>query len=194
MSPTRRLIHGITLLAAGVIALFVLVRSPGFAEGQQLGQGMVRTGIVGIANETERKLFFSLICTCGCPRESLGTCTCGFAHERRDELRALLAEGLSIGEIQTRYAGRFGPQALAVPPNEGGNRLLYLFPIGAIVLGAGLVIVAVRRWRDRSAAGGGPEPEGADARGKRGKQKKGEAARDEYDDKLDEELRDLDRE
>jgi len=191
MSSTRHLIQGITLLAAGAVALFVLLRSPGFAAGQQLGEGMVRTGIVGIENETERKLFYGLICTCGCPRESLGTCTCGFAHERRDELRALIAQGIPIDEIQTKYAERFGPQALAVPPNTGGNRLLYMFPIGAIVLGAGLVIVTLRRWRDKSAAGGGSGPSGADASGK---QKKGEAARDDYDDKLDEELRNLDRE
>lgn len=187
MSPTRRLIHGITLLVAGALALFVMLRSPGFAQGQQLGQGMVRTGIVGIQNETERKLFFGLICTCGCPRESLGTCTCGFAHERRDELRALLAEGRSIEDIQAAYTERFGSQALAVPPNKGGYRLLYLIPIGAIILGAGLVIATLRRWKGRS-AGDDDKARPGDGAGAK------PDARDAYDDKLDEELRNLDRE
>ena len=190
MTPTRRLIHGITLLVAGAVALFVLLRSPDFAEGQQLGEGMVRSGIVGIQNETERKLFYSLICTCGCPRESLGTCTCGFAHERRDELRALLAAGRTIEDIKTTYADRFGLQALAVPPNTGGYRLIYLIPIGAIVLGAGFVIVSLRRWRTRSA--------GVDAKARERDRKDGAGAkpgaRDDFDDKLDEELRNLDRE
>jgi cytochrome c-type biogenesis protein CcmH/NrfF len=155
---------------------------------------MVRTGIVGIQNETEHKLFHSLICTCGCPRESLGTCTCGFAHERRDEIRALLAEGRSIEDIQTAYAARFGPQSLAVPPNKGGYRLLYLFPLGALVVGAGLVIVTLRRWRERSATRTGETKErDGNPSGGRGV-KPGPDARDDYDDKLDEELRNLDHE
>ncbi|MGK3998938.1 cytochrome c-type biogenesis protein [Sorangium sp. So ce1024] len=187
MSRTRKLIHGITLLAAGVIALVVMLRSPEFAHGQQLGEGMVRTGTVGIQNDTERKLFWSLICTCGCPRETLGTCTCGFAHERRGELRAALVAGRTIEDIQAAYVERFGPEALAVPPNKGSQRLLYLFPLAAIALGAGLVIVTLRRWKQRSdqssAAAGQRSPKGA-----------APAARDDYDDKLDDELKNLDRE
>ncbi|WP_437588968.1 cytochrome c-type biogenesis protein [Sorangium sp. So ce1000] len=187
MSRTRRLIQGITLLAAGALALVVLLRSPEFAHGQQLGEGMERTGVVGIENDTERKLFWSLICTCGCPRETLGTCTCGFAHERRDELRAALAAGRSLEEIQAGYAERFGMAALAVPPNKGSQRWLYLFPLGAIVVGAGVVVATLRRWKRRSdeagAAGEQRSPKGVVP-----------GARDDYDDKLDEELKSLDRE
>ncbi|XXY54811.1 cytochrome c-type biogenesis protein CcmH [Sorangium sp. So ce269] len=187
MSRTRKLIHGITLLAAGVIALVVMLRSPEFAHGQQLGEGMVRTGVVGIQNDTERQLFWSLICTCGCPRETLGTCTCGTAHERRDALRAELAAGRSLEDIQAAYVERFGAEALAVPPNKGSQRLLYMFPLAAIALGAGLVIVTLRRWKRRSdevgAAGAQRSPKDAVP-----------GARDDYDDKLDEELKSLDRE
>ncbi|WP_437811837.1 cytochrome c-type biogenesis protein [Sorangium sp. So ce1078] len=186
MSRTRHLIHGITLLAAGVIALVVLLRSPEFAHGQQLGEGMLRSGTVGIQNETERKLFWSLICTCGCPRETLGTCTCGTAHERRDQLRAALASGLSIEAIQAAYAERYGAEALAVPPNKGSQRLLYLFPLGAILVGAGIVIVTLRRWKRRSDEAG--------AAGERSRKGVVPGARDDYDDKLDEELKNLDRE
>ncbi|WP_437528219.1 cytochrome c-type biogenesis protein CcmH [Sorangium sp. So ce726] len=187
MSRTRRLIQGITLLVAGALALVVLVRSPEFAHGQQLGEGMQRSGVVGIANDIERKLFWSLICTCGCPRETLGTCTCGTAHERRDQLRAALASGLSIEAIQAAYAERYGAEALAVPPNKGSQRLLYLLPLGAIVVGAGIVVATLRRWKRRSdeagAAGQQRSPKGVVP-----------GARDDYDDKLDEELKSLDRE
>jgi cytochrome c-type biogenesis protein CcmH len=185
MSRKRSLIHGITLLVAGVVALVVLLRSPEFAQGQQLGEGMSRTGIVGIENDTERKLFWSLICTCGCPRETLGTCTCGIAHERRDELRAQLAEGKTIEQIQALYVERYGPEGLSVPPNRGSQRLLFLFPLGAIVIGAGFVIVTLRRWKERSAADAGEKPPVKGV---------APAARDDYDEKLDEELKSLDRE
>lgn len=186
MSRTRHLIHGITLLAAGVIALLVLMRSPEFAHGQQLGEGMQRSGTVGIQNDTERKLFWSLICTCGCPRETLGTCTCGSAHERRDELRAALVSGMTMEAIQAAYVERFGAEALAVPPNKGSQRLLYLLPLGAILVGAGIVIVTLRRWKRRS--------DEASAAGERSPKGVVPGARDDYDDKLDDELKNLDRE
>ncbi|WP_437483131.1 cytochrome c-type biogenesis protein CcmH [Sorangium sp. So ce1014] len=186
MSRTRHLIHGITLLAAGVIALVVLLRSPEFAHGQQLGEGMQRSGTVGIQSDDERKLFWSVICTCGCPRETLGTCTCGFAHERRDELRAALASGLSVEAIKAAYAERFGAEALSVPPNKGSQRLIYLLPLGAILVGAGVVIMTLRRWKRRSDEAG--------AAGERSRKGVVPGARDDYDDKLDEELKNLDRE
>jgi cytochrome c-type biogenesis protein CcmH/NrfF len=177
--PTLRTVF--RALAVGV-ALFALV--PGaIAFAQQLGAGMDRTGTVGIENETERKLFFGLICTCGCPRETLGTCTCGFAHQRRDELRQELAAGRPIAAITAAYAERFGPQALAVPPNEGASRALYLLPIGVIVAMAAGVVIVLRRW---SARGAGARA--AAATGAPGAPPK----RDAYDDKLDEELRALD--
>jgi cytochrome c-type biogenesis protein CcmH len=197
MSSTRRLLHGITLLVAGIIALFVLLRSPEFARGQQLGEGMARTGIVGIQNDIERKLFWSLICTCGCPRETLGTCTCGFAHERRDELRAELVKGRTIEAIQADYVARFGLEALAVPPNKGGQRLLYLFPLGAIVIGAGFVVVTLRRWSRRvESTSKENKKSAAAARGEGGGAAKGVApgTRDDYDERLDDELKNLDRE
>ncbi|WP_437674960.1 cytochrome c-type biogenesis protein [Sorangium sp. So ce131] len=194
MSSTRKLIHGITLLAAGVIALVVLLRSPEFAHGQQLGQGMDRTGVVGIQNETERKLFWSLICTCGCPRETLGTCTCGFAHERRDELREALAEGRSVEDIQAAYVERFGSAALAVPPNKGSQRLLFLFPLAAIALGAGLVVVTLRRWKRRSDEAAAAARASTAAPGAGGDDRVAPGERDRYDDKLDDELKSLDRE
>jgi cytochrome c-type biogenesis protein CcmH len=183
----RAVLHGITLVVAGLVALFVLLRSPGFARSQQLGEGMARTGIVGIQNDAERKLFGSLICTCGCPRETLGTCTCAVAHERRDELRAQLEAGRSIEDIQATYVARYGPEGLAVPPNKGSQRLLYLLP-----LGAGIVIVTLRRWRN---VGGGKNPdEEGTATGPAGRKGVAPGARDDYDEKLDEELKSLDRE
>lgn len=182
MSYRRSLLQGITLILAGAIGLLVLLRSPEPAHGQGV---MARYGIVGIQNDTERQLFWSLLCMCGCPRETLGTCTCGTAHQIRDELRAELVEGRTLTQIQDAYVERFGPQALAVPRNKGASRLLYIVPLAAIALGAGFVAVTLRRWRRRSEeqAAGPAESKPVAARG-----------RDDYDDRLDEELSKLDRE
>lgn len=161
------------------------------ATAQQLGEGMKRTGTVGIASEDERRLFYSLICTCGCPRETLGTCTCDFAHARRDELRGLLDQDKKIEEIQELYAKRYGMHALAVPPNTGGSRALWAVPLLAIAVGAGGVLLALRRWKRR----GGPPP-GGPSGGSGGDGPaggSGERPRDAYDDRIDRELEELDR-
>lgn len=155
------------------------------ATAQQLGEGMKRTGTVGIASEDERRLFYSLICTCGCPRETLGTCTCDFAHARREELRALLDQGKAIEVIQELYAKRYGMHALAVPPNTGGSRALWAVPLVAIVGAAGGVVLALRRWKKRGGGGGGP--------GAGGSPPTKDTARDAYDDRLDRELEELER-
>lgn len=167
------------------------------ATAQQLGEGMKRTGTVGIASEDERRLFYSLICTCGCPRETLGTCTCDFAHARRNELRALLEEGKALEVIQELYAKRYGSHALAVPPNTGGSRALWALPLFGIVAAAGGVAVALARWRRRGGPPGGPGSGGAAGGGAgggaAGGPPAGTGAPDAYDDKLDRELEELDR-
>lgn len=178
------LLAGVILIAAPEAVLF---REPDFVSAQQLGEGMVRTGTVGIANDTEKRLFESLICTCGCPRETLGTCTCGTAHARRDELRGLLETGKSVEQIQELYGQRYGLAGLAVPPNRGIGRAVWAVPIVAILIGAGAVLFALRKWKARGDDGpGGPGAAGGGASG-------GPAKRDELDDRIDRELEDLDR-
>lgn len=180
MKHRRNVFRAFFLVVAAAAAIF-LARPPGEAFGQ-----MERSGVVGIQNDTERQLFWSLLCTCGCPRETLGTCTCGFAHQRRSELRAELADGKTIEAIKAEYVTRFGTGALAVPPNTGSQRAVWIVPLLAILFGAGIVGFVLRRWVARPEAKSAkeqpkePEPRAADET--------------KYDDKLDEELKALDRE
>ena len=85
---------------------------------------------------------------------------------RRPPCEASIIEG---------YVERHGSAALAVPPNEGGLRAIYLVPIGAGLAGAFVVVTALRRWKRRgelAPANGAPISDGPD----------------DYDQKLDEEL------
>lgn len=182
MSYKERVVRVAVILAAIVIATLAYRDTP-VARAQQLGEGMIRSGMVGIQNEAERKLFYSLLCTCGCPRETLGTCTCGFGHARRAELRAQLEEGLTMDEIHVNYVKRFGTQALAVPPNTGANRVVFLLPLGAALLGATGIFFSLRRWRRRSAE--------QDRVAAKTKPTAGTKV-DDYDEKLDQELADFD--
>jgi cytochrome c-type biogenesis protein CcmH/NrfF len=121
---------------------------------------------------------------CGCPRDLLSTCSCGTAEEVRERIRQQLAEGKTKEQILFAYQQEHGISALAVPPNEGALRTIYAVPFAAIMAGAVGLGVTVKRWRSRSAArtaavvADKPLAQGA--------------KQDEYDKRLDDELRDLD--
>lgn len=179
---TKRLERLALTIGAALFALVsaVAIFAPELAGAQQ--EHKIGSGNVQIENDTERRLFYSLICTCGCPRETLGTCACDFAHERRAELRHLLGEGKSIEQIHQIYVNRFGTAVLAVPK----SRATFLVPLGLIAIGTGVVVLGLRTWRGRGEAAR-PAP----AKGKGGKAKK-PAPRDAYDEQLDDELRRMD--
>ncbi|MFT3773819.1 MAG: cytochrome c-type biogenesis protein CcmH [Minicystis sp.] len=170
------------LLVVPTAALAVGVTRPAFAQG--MPEGMERAGGIRIKNDEERRIFTDLLCMCGgCTREALNTCTCGFADKYRSEVRAMMAEGLTAEQIRAEWVRQYGPQALSVPPNQGANRLIYIAPLVAVVGMAAFVVTLLRRFRRRdeekqAVAGVAPPVAGS--------------KRDEYDDKLDEELKQLD--
>lgn len=171
----RALLRGLASAAAAAS-----VAAPAVALAQQLGEGMDRAGTLDIRSDDERRVFGDLQCTCGCPRESIATCTCGFAAGFRTEVRAMMARGLTEEEIQAEWVRRHGPEALTVPTNTGFNRLIYLAPL-AIIAGMGTIaVLLLRHLRRRGTENDAAAP--AVAAGKR----------DAYDDKLDEELKQLD--
>jgi cytochrome c-type biogenesis protein CcmH len=176
-----RFVARLTLLIVGLL-LALPALEPREAVGTQHDAG--QSFPVTFQNEGERSLFFSLICKCGCPRETLGTCQCSYANTRRNELRAQLAEGLSLEAIQEAYARRFGPESVAVPPNRGSHRLIWLLPIVALILGAYGVVRMLKRWKRQ----------GDDARAADTDMKTASTKRDAYDDKLDQELDEMGRE
>jgi cytochrome c-type biogenesis protein CcmH/NrfF len=181
MSYRRRFLHGLALLFAGALALLVTLRSPGPAFGQ-----MAEFGEVKIRNDSERILFRGLLCPCGvCTRRALDECRCGTAHQAREAIHRDIDSGMTLDQIRTRYGEKYGQEFLAIPPNEGGNRLLYIAPILAMAVGGAFVILALRRWRRR-------EDEAQPAAGPSAAVDAGQ--RDDYDDRLDDELRKLDRE
>ena len=127
----------------------------------------------------EREMQRSIICMCGtCGRQLLSECTCGTAHNMRQELSGLVSTGMDRDQIFQYYIGKYGSQEpLASPIDEGFNRLAWLFPylvgFSGVLLASGYAI----RWsRLRPAMATG-----------------GSASLDpELEARLDDELRDLD--
>jgi cytochrome c-type biogenesis protein CcmF len=175
------------LRAAGAVTTSVvlgllLALTPSLALGQANASSSLHAGSVQIDDARERTLFSRLLCQCGdCPRLPLSTCTCGVADETRAEIRERIHAGDTDGTIVADYVKAHGSAALAVPPNQGGLRAIYLVPAAAFAGGGLLVVGLVRRWRRRSEETLAAAPPPADG-----------AAKDEYDAKLDEELKRLD--
>jgi cytochrome c-type biogenesis protein CcmH/NrfF len=169
------------LRALAALPPSALLAAPRGALAQQLGEGMERSGTLDIHNDEERAVFGDLQCTCGCPREAISTCTCAYAARFRGEVRGMMARGMTREEIKAEWVRRNGPQALTVPANTGANRLVYAAPLVAIVAGGAVAVKVLRGFRQKaeikSVAAAGTVAGGD---------------RDEYDDKLDEELKQLD--
>ena len=107
-------------------------------------------------------------------------CICPTAETARARIRDQLARGDSPEVITANYVSEFGTSALTIPPDQGALRLIYGVPIVASLGGLGLVLFTVHRWKRRGNAARAPSPSGSTAE------------RDEYDVKLDEELKKLD--
>jgi cytochrome c-type biogenesis protein CcmH/NrfF len=184
MNHRRRLVRSL-LLAVALCTAGIALRFPAVARAQNMGdmgKEMDRSGVLDIRNDEEKRVFSALQCTCGCPRESIVTCPCGFAHDFRIEVRAMMAKGMTLEEIKTEWVRQHGPGAMMVPSNEGANRFLYIAPLVMIMGMAAFAVTMLRRFRRggvkaeaRAAAAAGPS-----------------GATDAYDEKLDDELKKLD--
>ena len=184
MIQRRRIVRSIVLAVALCAALVSLrFSTAAFAQDMgDMGKGMDRSGVLDIRNDEEKRVFSALQCTCGCPRESIVTCPCGFAHDFRIEVRAMMAKGMTLEEIKAEWVRQHGPGAMMVPTNEGANRLIYIAPLVIIIGMAAFAVTMLRRFRSggvkasaRAAAASGPNPDD-----------------DAYDEKLDDELKKLD--
>ncbi|MBS2016575.1 MAG: cytochrome c biogenesis protein CcsA [Deltaproteobacteria bacterium] len=188
-----------TSITLGVV--IALLPVPAFAQST----ASQHSGSVHIDDMKEKHLFSQLRCMCGtCARELLSSCACSTADATRDRMRTRLSKGESVEQIIDEYVKEYGTASLAIPPNQGAMRLIYVAPVVALVGGGIGLAVVLRRWR-ANATGGKDAGEGASevADASSTKKKKGakndadadekKASRpDDYDARIDAELRDLD--
>jgi cytochrome c-type biogenesis protein CcmH/NrfF len=166
--------------ATGSIMIGVIIAAtPARAHAQDASS--LHAGTVELHSQAEREIFPMLLCQCGaCARLPLDSCVCSTAEEERAHIRTMIDSGTPKDAIFDDYVARFGTASLAVPPNRGKLKSIWLVPLGVVsVAGLGAVFL-VRKWRrtgETPALAQGDAP------------RRGE---DEYDRKLDEELRRLD--
>ncbi len=70
----------------------------------------------------------------------------------KQEIRRRLAAGQSVEQIYAAFENEFGERVLASPKAQGFNWTVWIFPFVIMLLGAGLLTWAVRRYAVRKNA------------------------------------------
>ena len=83
-----------------------------------------------------------------CPGLMLEVCTSYQGALLRDSLQTMAREGGSTDDLVDWVLSRHGEEYLAYPRTSGRGLIAWLVPPGALLVGVGLVIVALRYMRD----------------------------------------------
>ncbi len=79
------------------------------------------------------------------------------AQEMRNVIREKVTAGESPRQIKAYFVSKYGEFILLAPEARGFNLAVYLLPIVSVLIGAGVITFAVRRWM-ASTPPGGPVP------------------------------------
>jgi cytochrome c-type biogenesis protein CcmH len=103
-----------------------------------------------------------MMCVCGCGQILL-ECNhvgCQYSDRMRTELVAALDRGDNDDLITQAFIQKYGTTVVAAPSTRGFNRVAWIMPFLALVLGLVTTALIVRAWKDRPApaAPGGVHP------------------------------------
>ena len=94
-----------------------------------------------------------------CQGESIQDSPAGLAQEMRAVVREQLAAGRSPEQVKKYFADKYGEWILLRPKARGWNVLVYVLPVVVLLLGAGIVMRATRRWAAPNGGGSPSEPD-----------------------------------
>jgi cytochrome c-type biogenesis protein CcmF len=187
--PERAFSFAATKLPSEAATTAVLLVMLMLAGGGRLSAQGAMPGIAGVDTQTsyyprtdfEKQMQHEIVCTCGCGHTNIAECRkdpCAVSHQMRGQLATLIDQGQSHDQILATFVQTYGSQEmLGAPIDTGFNRLAWLLPL---TLGAGTAaavgFVAVRWSRRRGATSDSTTA----------------AIDPELDERLDDELRNLD--
>ncbi|MGH7688517.1 MAG: cytochrome c-type biogenesis protein [Gemmatimonadaceae bacterium] len=88
-----------------------------------------------------------------CQGESIQASTSELAGEMRNLVKSQLAAGKTPAEVKAYFVSKYGEWILLDPRAHGFNLVLYAAPYVLLVVGLGVIVVAVKKWTS-----GGGEP------------------------------------
>jgi cytochrome c-type biogenesis protein CcmH len=86
-----------------------------------------------------------------CEGLSVADSSTASARAIRADLRRRIGEGQDDDDIRQEYVDRFGESILLNPEGEGIGVLVWGLPVLVLVVGAGGIVLALRRWRQEPA-------------------------------------------
>jgi cytochrome c-type biogenesis protein CcmH len=91
------------------------------------------------------------MCVCGCSQILL-ECNhvgCKYSDNMRGELMAAVERGDNDDLTLQTFVQKYGTTVMAAPTNTGFNRVAWIMPYLALVLGLATVMLIVRAWKNR---------------------------------------------
>lgn len=147
-----------TLLGAAIFALLPRVALAGEVRDlrPQGGPNMTPHAPVEVSVSPELKeVLTRLMCQCGCNLDAYQceqTMTCNVSKSMWKQAAALVDRGgVSPERALEIFALDYGERVLAAPTKRGFNLTAWITPFVALVLGTGVVLLTLRRWKPRTA-------------------------------------------
>jgi len=111
--------------------------------------------LMGAGDETARfnDLGHRMMCVCGCSQILL-ECNhvgCSYSDRMRAELMAGLDKGDNDDLILQSFVQKYGTVVIAAPTTTGFNRIAWIMPFLALIMGVTATVLLVRAWRNRPA-------------------------------------------
>lgn len=91
-------------------------------------------------------------------REPLAVAQSPQALAERSFIRTLIAKGLTKAQIEQQLVAQYGVAVLGRPPAHGFNLSVYILPPAILIVGVGILIVTLPRWRRRAKARAAASP------------------------------------
>ncbi|MBI4295671.1 MAG: cytochrome c-type biogenesis protein CcmH [Chloroflexi bacterium] len=98
-----------------------------------------------------QKIAQQLVCQCGC-YSVLNNCVHGECMVRDQMLTVIqqkLGQGQAPEQIIQAFVVQYGEEVLAEPPKKGFNLVGWITPFAAILAGAAVIAIALKRWVKR---------------------------------------------
>lgn len=152
---------GLATLKAVAVIVSAAVAAPAATAAQDARMEGLQTSRTGpLEDPTQEARATALADQLRCPvcqGLSIHDSPSPLAQDMKDLIRAQIAAGATDEEVRDYFVSKYGEWVLLEPRAEGLNLLVYLLPALALVGGAGLILVAVRRWTTPAEAGAPPE-------------------------------------
>lgn len=98
---------------------------------------------------TTQEVAEGLTCQCGCGL-TVANCnhpSCSFAVPVKDEIGAMISRDMSKAAVLASFRHKYGEKVLSAPTTEGFNMLAWTIPFIALLVGAALILLTIRRWK-----------------------------------------------